>query len=667
MQTKYPNLPGTFVELLDGNLQVDQTISGPVALVIGTAFSGPSNSQYLVSDSNAASAIFGSASPLVKALSQVKLGGATNIILYRVGGQAAEITGLFGADSSIRTREETAGAGSKYSFYIGPEPSNAAVACIIAFEGDKIVYSDVTGSTVDLGVIEVVGFDKNSFSGVVGSPTVPVAMADVITSLLDDNTLNQTGNGSVTTYDLGPVAGAVVASAKVDSVDATYTISSGTGTDGVDEIVFDAAPANAGAIVVEYTTPATTAATYVAGADNVKSSLKTKYELLDQAYADLETTLATGVTVAIDGVVLDAENIADGSTETDRLEYLHKEEEFGEFTYKWGTDKVLYSDGSGGTTADTASAAKDANGQAIVAEQYSEVNFAHQMGTWCHTITENERFVLGAIGTSLPKSTNTSSVARWIGTLPQTDINGKIIANGSGLLGNRFMTGATGQVPGFYHTDSGFPDGNTQADSNGAPVDLGKYISIVSGAVVTPVLASVGSTAGIENCSTIYSGLVGTVPAGESTTNRTVPRVTLPFSIKKTKLDELAGAGYVALTTKPTGEVAVVSGELPTGPNSDYDYVSTTIIISEIVRDIRNRMNPFLGKGLNAAMVAAMETATETILQTKATEGAINNYLFSVIVEATENGKGKVRIPLTIVPAFELREVSVPIKLAYDI
>jgi hypothetical protein len=667
MPTKYPNLPGTFVELLDGNLQIDQTISGPVALVIGTAFSGPSDFQYLVKDSNAASAIYGSESPLVKALSQVKLGGATNIVLYRVGGKAAEIVDIFGEESSIRTREETAGAGSKYSFYIGPEPSNALVSCIIAFEGDKIVYSDVTGSEVDLGVLEIIGFDKETFTGIVGSPTVPVAMASVVTSVLDDNTLTQTGDAIETTYDLAPAAGAVVKSAQVDGVDATYTMSAGTGTDGVDQIVFDTAPVDTGGIVVQYTTPSATVATFSAGADNVASSLKTKYELLDQAYADLETTIATGVTIALDGVILDAANIADGSADADRLEYLYKEEEFGEFTYKWGTDKVLYSDGASGTTSDSATAAKDANGQAIVAEQYSEVNFAHQLGTWCHSITENERFVLGSIGVSLPKSTNTSSVARWIGTLPQTNVNGAIISDGSGLLGNRFMSGSTTQTPGFYHTDSGFPDGNTQADSNGAPVDLGKYISIVSGAVVTPALASLGSAVGIANCANIYSGILTTVPGGESTTNRTVPRVSLPFSIKKTKLDELAGAGYVALTTKPTGEVAVVSGELPTGPHSDYDYVSTTIIIAEIVKEIRERMNPFLGKGLNTAMIAAMETATETILQAKAVQGSINNYAFNVVVQPTVNGQGKVSIPLTIVPAFELREVSVPIKLAYEI
>ena len=114
--------------------------------------------QYLVTDSNEASAIYGSDSPLISKLSEVKLGGAQNIVLYRIGGEAAEIVDLFGADTLLATREETVAAGGKFNVYIGPEPSNALKSCIIIFQGDTIVYSNATGAIVDLGLFNIVGF-----------------------------------------------------------------------------------------------------------------------------------------------------------------------------------------------------------------------------------------------------------------------------------------------------------------------------------------------------------------------------------------------------------------------------------------------------------------------------------------------------------------------------
>jgi hypothetical protein len=662
---KYKNLPGVNLELLDGNLQIDSAITGPIVLIVDTAYSGPSNFQYLVTDSNEASAIYGSDSPLISKLSEVKLGGAQNIVLYRIGGEAAEIVDLFGADTLLATREETVAAGGKFNVYIGPEPSNALKSCIIIFQGDTIVYSNATGAIVDLGLFNIVGFDKDAFALRAGTPTIPVKFEDVITSLVADGTLNTTGDGVETTWDLPGNTGAVVSSAKVDAVDATYTISAGTGTAGADQIVFDAAPANLGVIVVEYSTPATVAgATYSAGENNITGNWKKYYELLDKAYADLETTIATEIVVG--KAILDAPNIADGSVAADKLDYLLKTEALGEITYEWGTEKIQYDDGASGLTPDINLAALDSNGQPIVSKRFNEVNFVHQLGSWCHAITQNERFVLGVIGTSQAIANTTSAVAKWIGTLPQEDFSGNIIANGSGLLGNKFMSGSITRAAGFFETDSGFPDGNPQTDSNGTVIDIGKYLSVVMGSVNTPNLGSFGLNARTANGAGLYAGLLSTIIAGESTTNRLIPRVSLPYTIKKTKLDELAGAGYVSFQNKTVGTV-VVSGELATSDASDYDYVSTAIIVSTVIRNIRTRLEPFIGKGLNQVTVAAAQTAVEAIFQDAVASGSVVKYSATVLVEPAENGRGKLRIPITIVPAFELREVNTSVKLAYDI
>jgi hypothetical protein len=663
MARKYDNLPGITLDLLDGNLAIDEQVTGPVVLIVDRSTSGPSNTQYLAADANEAAAIYGEG-PLMERLSEVKMGGAKNIILYRIGGSAAEILDLFGSDTLIGTTEETSAAGSKYSIYLGPSPKGDGNASLIIFEGDRIVYSNVIGSEVDLAKFNVVGFDF-LFTSRIGQPTQPVLLKDALAALVDDAIFASVGDGIITDFDL-PVTGLSIDKVTLDGVpELAYTLSVGTGGGGVDQIIFTAAPANLAAISVEFNTPAVVSgALYDGGGNSLAASNKEMYELLAEAYSDLETTIATHLLV---GSILDTENIADGSVDADRLDYLRTEEIDGIVSYYWDTDKIIYVDVPGtGETAVIGLAGLDDNGQPIIKYNYNEVNFAHQMGQWCHELTEDERFVLGNIGTSGPAANTTSAIAKWLGTLPQTDINGNIVVDGTGLLGNRFMAGSTTQAEGFFATDSGYPDGNIEVDANGAPIELGKFFSIVMYPVITPNSGSLGSVAQQINGVGIYAGLLSTVEAGDSTTNKLLNRVSLPFSVKKTKLDELSLVGYVSYQTKAVG-TTVVSGELPTSANSDYDYISTSIIVQTLIRRIRERLEPFLGKGLNQITIAAADTAVEGIFEDAAKSGWIVKYLYKVLTLPGAKGRGRLQIPMTIVPAFELREINTSLKLAYDI
>ena len=665
---KYENLPGINLELLDGNLRIDEQVSGPVVLVIGTAYSGPSNVQYLSTDSNVAASYFGSDSPLIKKATEVKLGGAKNVIIYRIGGKPASIKNIFGEDSEIRTTAETATAGSDYSVYIGPQPNNPAYACLIAFKGSRIVFSNVPGSEIDNGDISVIGFDS-SFSYRVGTPSAPVALKDVASNIVYDTAINYPVSGApMSTFNItgaDGVAGTKINSVYVDEVKVNTGFTFVAGSDGIpDSVEFDT-PVEVGKVVlINYERPyVINDVEFQDSDDSINCSWKEYYELVDQALSDLETTYATEI--VIDKAILDAPNIADGSTATDKLEYLLKGEVDGEQTYEWSSVKTLYKKGIT-TTANIAEADVNNNGQAIIAKQFNEVNFAHRLGEFCHTISENERFILGFIGTSMPVSNTTSAVSNWIGTLPQTDINGDTIANGTGLLGNKFMTGAVGRTPGFYKTDSGFPDGNPQSDSNGAIIDLGKFLSVIPAVASIPGISALGTTSGNSNGAGIYAGLVTTISAGNSTTNEILPRVSLPFVIRKTKLNELSGAGYVTFQDKNRG-VAVVSGELATGPDSDYDYISTAIIVGSISNRIRTRLDPYIGKGLTEVQVAAMQTAVDAEFQSAVNEGSVVKYYAQVVVQPVQNGAGRVSIPFTIVPPFELRDINSSIKLAYDL
>ena len=746
---KYDNLASINLELLDGNLAANPPLTGPIALVIATALSGASNVPFLMDDVNKAAAIFGANSALIKAANELKLGGAKNVALYRIGGVSASIAGLTGALSEITSVEETIGVGTKYSIYIGPQTNNAGEACLIIFEGTKIVYSTVPGSEVDLGRFVVVGFD-DAFTGRIGTPSAPVALDLALAALKDDTTFVFDGDGTVD-YNLPGAsdAGTLITSVKVNGILRSpgtgaldYALTIATGAGGEDEIVFVTAPVGGvtpDTVEVVFSRPTTVVgATYRAGANNVNASYKKLYELVDAAFLDLETTVATHIVVP--EAINDAPNIADGSVASNRLEYVSRTEVSGELTWAWSTVKNVYvpetqtvtftdvaanatafalpgvpdvnatvltvtkttgstttalTQGTGagkytynaitdivtlGTPSSVnddivitftkpsivAYARLDANGQPIINVTYSETNFTHRLGEFCADQTENDKFIFGVIGTSQPIASTTKAVNAWLGSLPTVDAEGTVTANGTGLLGNRFMTGSTNQVKGFYKTDSGYPDGNTVYDSNGAPVDLGKFLSVVSAVVSTPRSPILGLNVRTINASSIYAGLLTTVTPGNSTTNLAVQRITLPFLVKKTKVNEIAGAGYVMFMDQGS-EVICASGELPTGPVSDYDYVSTSITIADVTNRIRTRLAPFLGKGLNDVRIAAMQTAVDAEFLVSVKAGAIIKYGAQVILESVSNGKGRVRVPYVVVPAFELREINQSLVLAYDI
>lgn len=601
---KFKNIPTINVDIQDGNLRLDRPITGNVCLVVGRATQGRSDTQYFVTDTNVAASVFGSTSPLIQKMSEVMVGGAKNIILYRIGGAAAEIRGLFGADSIIKTTRETADAGLVYKVYIGPNPATGIGTVLIAFRDGRIVYSNVPGGIVDSGEIQVAGFDA-SFPYTIGTPTSPVLFSDAVNSAIVQNLAATT-----------PIVGF--------------------------------------------------APVYTAGADNMDCGWKKLYELVDTALERLETTIATRIFV--EGIILDAPNIADGSTDPDALTYVRREEIDGVFEYTWSADKLVYHSGNGTTeTIDPLLADVDSNGQPIVKFRYNEVNFAHRLGSWCFSMVENEGFAIGAIGTSMPAIYSTYGISKWAGMLPTTDQEGNIIANGSGLLGNRFMAGEVGNLGGLFATDSGYPDGNVLVDGNNSPVDVGKFISVVPAIISLPSSGMNGTVSGLRNGAAVYAGMLTALTASGTTTNATMPLATSGISLRKSKLDEFLGAHYVMVTQKAKGCV-VLSGELAANAMSDFRYVSTIIAVGDIVSAIREGLDSLLGQGFNDILLSAADTKVQSILKNRVeVVKSIAKYAYSVVPDPIVNGRASIRIPLTLVPKFELREINIPVKLGYDV
>lgn len=652
---KYKNLPGVSLELLDGNIVNLNTLEQPVALVIGRAYKGKSNTELLMDSNTAAVSNFGAGSPLLDAATRVKAGGIKTVLAYRIGGKSATLTGFAGTDSTLSTVEESKSVAENMRVYLGPSVADPAIAVLIVFfgtTGNKIVYSNVPGAEVDLGLVTVQNFD-NTTTNKIGSPTDPVIMSQISTagtySTGSKSVTLATGATSfvltgATTTNFKKVVSATVNGAVSTAFTVAFDVIA-------NRVVFSpTTPVDADAWVVQFEISAPfTASTFISGDDGLNATKNEYYEMVDAALRDVEATVAEYLYVV--DAPIDELNAADGSTATDKLGFLNLIEEDGEFTYEWGTSKKLYRLGAG-TTTNPALADVDSSGQPIISKVFNEVNYAHRIGSFCQSVAENDGFILAVVETLPPTSTSVKAVSRFVGVLPVVDDStGFILVNGTGLLGNKFMSGSTTRDPGLFATDTGFPDGTTLTDSGNVQIDIGKFLSVV-GQFITYSSKMVSGAAN-------YLGMIGSTTVGDSTTNRIVSNVSLPYSVKKSKLDELTGSGFVTFITKTDG-VHVVSGELATASASDYQYVSTALIVQDIVSSVRIAAEPYIGKGMTQVMVAAMKTAIDTVLRTATAAFKIESSNFDVVV----TGIGKISIPLTIVPTYELRQVYIPISLS---
>ena len=649
--------PGTSIEVLDGNLSNNIAIPEDTVLIVDRAYTGPVGRLYYVSAAKDAATVFGSDSPLIKSMQRAFTGGAKNVALYRVGGKVASIENIFGLGTSLETAEASSVASTGLSVYIGPEPINPSLNSVIIYRNSRIIYSNVLGGEVDQGLVYVDGFNKLANEPQVGSFNDPVPLALVVQNLGTRVVITDSDVKTIT-IPAGDVAlvsdhglTVKVNGRAVRATDVTFDKVAGTVSFVTAETTFT--------VEVSYVKKYTPTEledleiTFGDGEDLVEASWKDYYEAFDQALDDIQRVSLR--TVAI-GDVFNVPNLANGDTDADRLEYLNVEvDESGEKVFEWSTNRYLYRKGAA-TTTDISEADLTSNGQPIVVKQFHEVDFTHRVGMWGFERTEDGIYPNIMVGVLGPRAYNSKYVNLWVGKEPTYNLDGKIIVNGSGLLGHRYMVGTINRTGGYFATDNGFPDGTPVTDSNGFIVDLGKYLSIVASQVTN----SAGNL--VVSSAASYAGLAATVTPGDSTTNQVVPGVTLLTDLKRARLKQLQAAGYVVLENRSKG-VTVVSGDLASRLTSDYRYLSTSIVMNYIAADIAEVCDPFIGKGIDGTSKVALHTALHTRFQQRQRQGFFIDYL----MQLRQVAPNVIDVAYTITAKDELRQVSNSIKLSREI
>lgn len=354
---------------------------------------------------------------------------------------------------------------------------------------------------------------------------------------------------------------------------------------------------------------------------------------------------------------LDGDGLVDGSKEpafkvfnTDVLFYHRATEVDGELLHQWYHESA------------------DADGYT-----YNEVNFGYRLAKFCHEMMENETSVTGVIGVRPPTNHyNPAAIATWIGKSPAFDEDGNVSTNGTGLLGNKFISGklmadSTQFSPGFKATESGeLDDDEILLDKNNFEVDMGKFLSVVAS---WPVISNEADRTGlgyINSGAALYAGKVASLPSWRGTTAKAIGgrNCKLAAKLAKRHQNSLTGSRYVLFDQRPEG-VIVVDGPSFALPTSDFTRNMTVRLTAEAVQLCRNAARPFLGDPLDALKFAALQTAilkTLSDLQ-RISGGALESYTANLTQSQLDKRSGKAKLTLTLQIINELRKISVDVAL----
>lgn len=636
----FENLPYIREQKLDGNLSIVPVNDNPIVMVLGTAAQGPSESVYRVDRVSDAARTFGKDGTLTRGLYETSIGGALNIRLFRIGATAAKLIDIGSSPGlELETVRKDDSAGSDYEIFFD---ASAKRLIVYRASDDEIVFDNNPAyplDRVDTGEVVVSGAVSGTPSTDIGTSSVPVALESC------------GGEGD------GP-------------------------------------------------------AVFTAGTDGLNLSRMQLWEALYNAFQLLEDQEADVIVPM--NVYMDDLNVMD-LTDTQRTQraldsvsayptagadddvlakvFVQEHEGINYFWWWFPSDpdaadqETLFTTTDGGAnifpSVGSASALLDANGDALTAADFHEVNFAWRLANFCFTQSRDNTEMTGVIGVLPPASFALKDVSQWVGSLPTTteDANGNVIVatNGTGLLGNKFMSGRIASagngtvaytvngVAGLYNggfvavDDDGFLDGTQIKDDNDHIVDLGKYISVVAS---WPILSNPSRAAAYTATGApTYGGFYSALPAESAPTNKLLQTVRLPFRISTAKLDLMAGQRFVTFHAKARG---IVISDAPTAarPDSDYQRLSTVRQVKVCVDAIRAVGEPFLGEALTGARLAALDTAIDSQLKGLKKSGVINDYQHQVTSTAQQRVLGQATVELRIVPAFELRQITLVIALS---
>lgn len=224
-------------------------------------------------------------------------------------------------------------------------------------------------------------------------------------------------------------------------------------------------------------------------------------------------------------------------------------------------------------------------------------------------------------------------------------------------------------------------NGSAVVDQRGNKADAGSRVSVVgapllSTSIVTPKLALAlgadpSSSVHVTDGAAAYAGLITSLVPHSAPTNKPVANLTPQKTLSASQTNRLAGRRITTFQNRANG--FVVSKAITGGHNvsryirTDYVQLSTVRIVDAVVEIIRSVGDRFIGEANTAPARNAMSAEIDKALRQMKSARALNAYRFFITASPDQQVLGQAQIDLTLVPAFELTNITVNVSLAKDL
>lgn len=218
-----------------------------------------------------------------------------------------------------------------------------------------------------------------------------------------------------------------------------------------------------------------------------------------------------------------------------------------------------------------------------------------------------------------------------------------------------------------YMKDS---DGNEIVDSDGNKMDLGWYTSLVVGPQPIMISDTLGRYYGSPAIA--YAALCGSLKPESAPTNKALPNTKgMKYRFSNKQMDELVKNRMVVFRFKNEGignastssTPYVVDGCTSGAPDCDYARISTVQIVTDVVEQVREVCDPFIGEPNTLEQRNAMSTLISKRLSHLLSTGEILWYAFTVNATVQEVLIGECTITLELSVPMELRRIKTTVAL----
>ena len=325
-----------------------------------------------------------------------------------------------------------------------------------------------------------------------------------------------------------------------------------------------------------------------------------------------------------------------------------------------------------------------------------EVNFGHQLASFCHHASTTWRTMIGCISFIGPKAYDRTTVSAWAGELPSYEyINGTLGIDGSandgvGIAGSKFLAGENGYrtamiddatteglgYGGLILTKGGsLPNGlpyginddDEAEDANGRPVDIGRHLLVTYDHPIVSNSYDGGSAYRSSLCGTL-AGKLAVTPVNEEPigVNGYVRKVARPPRMLAPQQNDLASIRAIGLRREEGLGYILVSCRTAAHPTSDYTRLSTIRSVNREIEGIREIAKSYIGKEFSSTRLISLQSAIDGFLKAEKEQGYNQGALAQLSYTRADKIMGRLTIKLKMIPPFSIEAITIETSLAAE-